>query len=170
MFQYHSTPLPESQESSCTIPNHTRNHFTEVIRIRTVDDSTWWKVQETTTQIFMDFLTILVMRDSKVVDSKMEIRMSEEKLEVEMVFLERDSSGRKSVRVKPSKLAISHFYGLWRSNCSFSKYLQIIVAKPPKLRNHLITELCQYVFVGQKTFFANSFLLASLLPKMTCFQ
>jgi len=60
----------------------------------------------------MDFLTILVMRDSKVVDSKMEIRMSEEKLEVEMVFLERDSSGRKSVRVKPSKLAISHFYGL----------------------------------------------------------
>ncbi len=55
--------------------------------------------------------------------------MSEEKVEVERFFLQRDS-WRKSVRVKPSKFANSQFYGLWRSNCSFSKYLQIIVRNP----------------------------------------
>lgn len=99
--------------------------------------------------------------------------MSEEKLQVEIAFLESDSSGRKSVRVKPSKLAISHFYGLWRSNCSFSKYLQIIVPETPRLRNHLITELCQYVFVGRpakKKSFQTRFCLPHFYPKWFAFD
>lgn len=76
-----------------------------------------------------------------------------------------DSSGRKSVHVKATSMAFEAATAASPNTCTSSE-----TGNPKTPKSWKITELCQYVFVGQQQIvFSNSFLLSSLLPKMICF-